>query len=77
MSYAKLKGRIYEVFGSVGAFANAMGKDASTMSLKLNGKIAWKREEIELACSVLDIPVEQIHLYFFNKKVEISQTEEE
>lgn len=77
MDYAKLKGRIYEVFGSVAAFADAMGKDASTMSMKLNGIIKWSREDIELACSVLDIPIEQLYLYFFIKKVEISQSEEE
>lgn len=76
MSYAKLRGRIREVFGTIEAFANAMDKDVSTISLKLNNKVAWKREDIELACIVLDIPVEEVHLYFFTKKVENTQQEE-
>ena len=76
MSYAKLRGRIREVFGTIEAFAKAMDKDVSTISLKLNNKVAWKREDIEQACIVLEIPVEQVHLYFFNKKVGFSQLEE-
>lgn len=73
MSYAKLRGRIREIFGTVEAFANAMDKDVSTISLKLNNKAAWKREDIEKACEVLRIPIEDVYLYFFTQKVGISQ----
>lgn len=73
MSYAKLRGKIREVFGTVEAFAKAMDKDVSTISLKLNNKCAWKREDIEKACEVLGIPIEDVHLYFFTQKVGISQ----
>lgn len=69
MSYAKLRGRIREVFGTIEAFANAMDKDVSTISMKLNNKAAWKREDIETACEVLRIPIEDVHLYFFTQKV--------
>lgn len=73
MSYAKLKGKIKEVFGTNAAFADAMGKDLSTISAKLNNKAPWKREEIEKACQLLNIPIEQVHLYFFAAKVGKSQ----
>ncbi len=69
MSYAKLKGKIKEVFGTIQAFADAMDKDVSTISAKLNNKSTWKREDIELACKLLQIPIEDVYLYFFTEKV--------
>ena len=69
MSYAKLKGKIREVYGTNTAFANAMGMDASSLSAKLNNKAPWKREEIEKACQLLGIPIEEVYLYFFVTKV--------
>lgn len=73
MSYAKLRGKIKEVFGTIEAFAAAMNRDVSTISMKLNNKAAWKREDIEKACEILGIPIEEVHLYFFTQKVEIPQ----
>lgn len=64
-SYAKLRGKIREVFGSQDAFALDMGMDRSTVSLKLNGKSDWTRNEIEKACYLLHIPIEEVHDYFF------------
>lgn len=69
MSYAKLRGKIREVFGTNAAFAAAMPMDLSTLSAKLNGKSPWKREEIEQACVILGIPIEEVYLYFFTKKL--------
>ena len=76
MSYSKLKGKIKEYFGTYKPFANAMGKDLSSLSAKLNNKSPWKREEIEKACELLQIPLEEVYLYFFTKKVEKSQLDE-
>lgn len=73
MSYAKLKGKIKEVYGTQDAFALAMGCDRSTMSLKLNNKSSWSSTEIENACNLLKIPANQIHIYFFTTKVGISR----
>ena len=73
MSYAKLKGKIKEVYGTQDAFATAMGVDRSTMSLKLNNKSSWSSTEIENACNLLDIPANKIHIYFFTLKVEKSR----
>lgn len=67
MNYSKLRGRIVEIFGTNKAFADAMKWDYSTVSFKLNNKTTWKREEIEKACILLHIPIEEVHLYFFSK----------
>jgi hypothetical protein len=68
MSYSKLRGKIREVFGKNENFAKALSIDLSSLSAKLNNKAPWKREEIENACSLLLIPIEEVHLYFFCKK---------
>ena len=68
MSYAKVKGKIKEIFGTQSAFAQAMGIDNATLSAKLNNKTRWKDEEIEKACVLLHIPIELVHEYFFCRK---------
>jgi transcriptional regulator with XRE-family HTH domain len=73
MSYAKLRGKIREVFGRQENFAEAMGIDPSTLSAKLNNKSPWTREDIELVCELLHIDLLEIPEYFFMKKVEKSQ----
>lgn len=65
MSYPKLRGRIREKFGTQDAFAKALGMDPSSLSSKLNGKTEWTRTEIEKACVLLEIPLDEAHLYFF------------
>lgn len=65
MNYPKLKGRIREICGTQHEFAYRMGLDYSTVNLKLNDKSPWKRDEIEKACKVLEVPIEYVHEYFF------------
>ena len=65
MRYSKLRGKIREVYGNNKNFADALGMDLSSLSAKLNNKSPWKREEIEKACELLHIPIEEVHLYFF------------
>lgn len=69
MSYAKLRGKIREVFGSEGVFASSLGMNPASLSAKLGNKSPWKREEIEKACCLLGIPIEEVHLYFFTAKL--------
>lgn len=64
-SYAKLRGRIKEMYNSQDNFAAAMEMDRSTLSLKLNGKSDWTRMEIEKSCTLLNIPLVEAHAYFF------------
>ena len=64
-TYGKLREKIRKFFGTEGAFAIALGKDRSTISKKLNGIVPWDQVEIEDACKLLDIPIENNHEYFF------------
>lgn len=68
MSYAALRGKIREVFGRQEDFAVEMDMNPTTLSNKLNNITPWKREEIVKACELLGIPIEEVHLYFFDKK---------
>ena len=69
MSYAKLRGKIREVFGTQEAFAAAMGMNTVSLSRRLNGKLEWKISEIAKACEVLGIPLADNAEYFFVRKV--------
>ena len=72
MSYAKLRGKIKEVFGTQGAFAEAVGMSQVSVSHRLNGKLEWKSSEIAKACSTLNIPLSESAEYFFTKEVKKS-----
>jgi len=63
--YAKLRGRIREKFGTEGKFAEALGISSISLSRKLNGGTQFKSKEIKKWCSLLDIPIEEVGLYFF------------
>jgi hypothetical protein len=64
-TYGKLREKIKAIYGTIGAFADAMGKDRSSISNKLNGLSPWKSADIEKACSLLDIAIEEVSEYFF------------
>lgn len=64
-TYGKLREKIKAVYGTIGAFADAMGKDRSTVSNKLNGLVAWTQTEIETSCELLNIAIEEVGEYFF------------
>lgn len=68
--YSKLNGKIHEVFGKCAAFAAAMNLSERSLSLKLNNKVGWKQQEIDLACELLGIPDCEIGIYFFVRKVQ-------
>lgn len=65
--HSKLLGRITEKFGSQHALATAIGWTNSKLSARLTNKVQFDAEEIILLCApwVLDIPSEEIPLYFF------------
>lgn len=64
-TYGKLREKIKTKYPTLKKFAEAMGIDSSTLSLKLNGAAPWKQTEIEIACQLLNIPVIEIGEYFF------------
>ena len=64
-TYGKLREKIKAVFGTIGAFSIALGKDRSTVSNKLNGLSPWDQNEIEDTCMLLGISLEEVPEYFF------------
>lgn len=69
-NYAKLQGRIIEVFSSQGAFAGKMGLSERTISQKLNGHKMFKQGEIVKAVEILGLECSDIPEYFFTPKVQ-------
>lgn len=67
--FSELRGRIKTRYGSEKAFAEAMGMAQSNLSARLNGKIQWSACEIKRACDLLEIPDEDVVVYFFTPKV--------
>lgn len=68
--YNKLRGRIVELFGNQGEFAKAMDWSERTLSLKMNGKVAWKQTDIVKAVELLKLSDNDIKPYFFTLKVQ-------
>lgn len=71
--YSRLRGRIHTYYRTQEAFAEAMGLSLCSLNQKLNNKSDWDAPEIYKACSLLEIPIAEIPLYFFTPDVEISQ----
>lgn len=69
-NYSKLKGKIIEVCGTQGVFAEKMGLSERTISLKLANKIFFKQDEMVKALEILNIPLEELELYFFDAEVQ-------
>ena len=67
--YGKLRERIRDKQATQTDLANALNLSKKTISLKMNGKISWKQEEIFKLLQFLDIPSEQVSDYFFTLKV--------
>lgn len=66
--YAKLKGRITEIYGSQSAFAKAMELSERSISLKLNGHVPFSQPEISRALTLLNLDVTQASDYFLRLK---------
>lgn len=69
-NYDKLRGRIVEKCGSLDAFAKAVNLSNQTISKYMTNKRPWKQTNINEAVRVLDIPPEEISLYFFTPSVQ-------
>ena len=66
--YSRLLGKIKEKSKSNAVFSSKLGISERTLSQKLNNKVDFKQHEIIKSCQILDIPDEQIGLYFFDLK---------
>lgn len=69
-NYSKLRGKIIEKFRTLGEFSKAMRWSERTNSLKLNGRVEWKQNEIIRAIRLLGIDPEDIDIYFFDVEVQ-------
>lgn len=67
--YAKLRGKIKEVFGTEKSFAEKLGTTSTTISLILNNKAEFTQSAIIKSAEELGIEPEQISDYFFTTKV--------
>lgn len=68
MDYARLRGRIRTMYATQASFARSMVLSECALSQKLNGHTEWAADEIRKACELLEIPAEELHLYFFCDK---------
>lgn len=71
---SKLRGRIIEKFGSQSSFAEAAHRSISYVSQYLNGKVYLDQRIIDEWAVLLDIPNDEIPVYFFTKKVHETET---
>lgn len=66
-NYSKLLGRIREYGFTHERLADAIGKNKGTLSTKFKGKYDFTASEMDAICELLDIPNEEIGIYFFAK----------
>ena len=73
--FSRLRGRIVEKYGSCVAFAESFGKSSVWISNRLNNVVHWSTDEIFMVCAPdkLDIPPEDIHLYFYVPKFRLTE----
>lgn len=71
--FSKLRGRIKEKLGSEAKFAEKLDISPASLSSKFNNKSDFTASEISRATDedVLDIPLDEIGINFFNKKLEL------
>ncbi len=67
-TYNKLRGRIVEYYQSQKAFAKKIGLSTTQLSHKLNGLVDWSQNQIYQVSILLEIPPEEIGIYFFTKE---------
>ncbi len=72
--FDKVRGRIREKLGSESRFAELIGVSSASLSAKFNNKTDFTASEITKACEkdVLDIPINEIGINFFNRKLELN-----
>ena len=64
-NYDELRLKILGKYGNLGPFAEELDIQPSTLTLKLQGKTDWKREEIEKTANLLDLDATDVWFIFF------------
>ncbi len=65
MEYNKVRGRIVEKYGTISNFAEKIGSSRQTVSQKLTGKSEFSRDDIQRYADALEIPKDDIGVFFF------------
>lgn len=73
-NYSKLKGKIRELDMTLSEYANAIGITEQTLNLRFQDKRPFKQDEIIKTMELFNESVENIHIYFFTRKVAKSET---
>lgn len=68
--YSKLDGLITQKCKTRANFAKLINRSERSVSLKMNGQVGWKQDEIIKACEVLGIKSSEIPSYFFRIDVQ-------
>lgn len=64
-NYNKLLGKIKECYGTQDNFARDLGIGRVSLSQRLNNRLEFTQNEINLSCRLLKIPDYEIPTYFF------------
>ena len=64
MKRLKLRGRIIERYGTIGAFADAIGISRCTATNVLKGKTTPTQKSIPKWCNALDIDLRDVGIFF-------------
>lgn len=75
--FSLLRGRIREFFQSEKNFVEALQKTKTKISIgafnnKINGRTDFTETEIYAICNLLNIPIQEVYLYFFKEKYELN-----
>lgn len=70
MNRLKLRGRIIERFGTLGAFSEATGISRVTISSVLSGKSTPRPHRLRMWCEILDIDRDDIGAFFYPETLE-------
>ena len=72
--YSKLRGRIKEKLGTEREFASRIGRTANYVSKVFQNGTNLAQNDIANGADVLDIPVDEIGVYFFTPEVHKNET---
>lgn len=75
--YSKLRGRVVEKLHSIKRYSEILGISDTALLNKLNNKTAFTQDEIlkSIGEDALNIPENEISLYFFTQKVGKNSTD--
>lgn len=72
--YSKLRGRIKEKLGTEREFASRIGRTANYVSKVFQNGTYLAQNDIANGADILDIPVDEIGVYFFTPEVHKNET---